>query len=77
MVMPKMGGADLASNIRKLDKLAPILFITGYDLLSYPTDNILKSNHTMTLNKPFTPIMLSNVIHDLLLDKSNKLLSAI
>jgi len=77
MVMPKMGGDDLAAHVRKLDKLTPILFITGYDLLSYPAENALEIDYTMSLNKPFSPIILSNVIHDLLLHQTKKTLSLI
>ena len=61
VVMPKVGGVDLAKSIRLLDKNVPVIFATGYD-----KDQAMSSDDQVTqsivVNKPFSVVKLSQLI---------------
>jgi len=65
VVMPVMGGVDLARSIRLLDKKMPIIFVTGYDKdqAMSAEDRIEQSSIIM---KPFPPAELSQCIRRLI-----------
>jgi len=65
IVMPNMDGADMALRIREHNTLMPVLFITGYDS-SQSVDTILENQNTIVLNKPCSPVELSNNVAQLL-----------
>jgi excisionase family DNA binding protein len=53
LVMPKMDGSELFRRIRELDKVVPIVIITGYpdsDLLN----KVMEQGPFMVLKKPFS-----------------------
>jgi len=65
VVMPKMGGADLAKAIRQLDKKLPIIFATGY-----AKDQAMPAEEQVELStiisKPFSYKKLSQLIRRLI-----------
>jgi len=65
IVMPKMGGIELAKCIRQLDKRAPIIFATGYDKESEFTDGN-QVDKSLLINKPFSYDKLSRMIQDMI-----------
>jgi signal transduction histidine kinase/CheY-like chemotaxis protein len=65
MVMPGMGGRELARRVRSLNADLPIVFMSGY------TDDedlrrSLLDNRTMFIEKPFTPELLLNKLREAL-----------
>jgi len=65
IVMPKMGGAELAVEVRKLYDDIPIIFVTGYD-----KDRALSASQgidcSVVLNKPYNIEYLSHAIREML-----------
>ncbi|ATX81353.1 PAS domain S-box-containing protein [Mariprofundus ferrinatatus] len=65
IVMPRMGGVELAEAARKIREDIPVIFITGYD-----REQSLADSHggdkSMLLNKPFEVAYLSQVIRNLI-----------
>jgi len=65
VVMPNMGGVELANKLWLNHPKLPVVFITGYD-----ESNLLdvsdRGKHTCVLEKPFTIDGLNNHVHDLL-----------
>ncbi len=72
MVMPKMGGVDLAKSIRQLHHHIPIIFATGYD-----KDKVFSSldhiEHSGIIGKPFLFSELSQLIQRLIYSDSQHL----
>ena len=68
VVMPKMGGVELAKRIRELDENIPVIFATGYDMLN---DLDVKSRiaGSIVLRKPFSIKNLSQSIGNILKSK--------
>ena len=65
IIMPEMGGIELAHEIRKLQKSTPIIFVTGYDReQALVMSEEIK--HSLILNKPFEFESLSQTIRKLL-----------
>ncbi|MGH7506496.1 MAG: hybrid sensor histidine kinase/response regulator [Longimicrobiales bacterium] len=65
LVMPLMGGAELASRIRAETPDMPIVFISGYsDEAGFPRD--LRERWGAFLEKPFEPTALLNKIAELI-----------
>ena len=65
VVMPNVGGSDLARAIRNMDPRAKVLFISGYAEGSATTD-ILREPGTAFLQKPFTSPALLGKLNELL-----------
>ncbi len=65
VVMPKMGGVDLAKAVRLLNKKVPIIFATGYakDQVMTAGDQVEKST---TISKPFAFDQLSQLLRKLM-----------
>ena len=65
VVMPNMGGVDLAKAIRRLDKKVPIIFATGYakDQAMSAEDQVEQS---IIISKPFSYIKLSHTMRRLI-----------
>jgi PAS domain S-box-containing protein len=65
LVMPKMGGLELAKAIRKLDENMPIIFATGYD-----KDHVLEGSthmdNSLVISKPFAFNELSQLMRTLI-----------
>ena len=67
IVMPVMGGIELAREVRNRNQNMPIIFITGYD--REQTRGLGEEiNHCTVLNKPFEFESLSRTIHHMLND---------
>ena len=65
IVMPKMGGVELAEEVRRLDNDMPIIFVTGYDKeRALSVSQGIDCN--LVLNKPFNIEYLSHAIRDML-----------
>ncbi|MFQ5519401.1 MAG: PAS domain S-box protein, partial [Mariprofundus sp.] len=65
VVMPKMGGVELATQIWLQTPSMPVIFMTGYDknhFSNLPTDK----RNVQILLKPFSIDLLSQHVHDLL-----------
>jgi len=65
IVMPKMGGLDLARCIRELDHDMPIIFATGYDKEQVVSAGKLL-HHSIIFNKPFSFARLSQSIRNMI-----------
>lgn len=65
LIMPQMGGAAAAGQIRKIQPKLPLLFITGYDM-NDSLDHKLHMDHADVITKPFQVSVLSQVIRKLL-----------
>lgn len=65
IVMPRMGGIELAKQIRDIQPNVPIMFLTGYDT-SNLLDSGLEDAHTLLLNKPLRVAKLATHLHDTL-----------
>ena len=69
VVMPQMGGRELAEKLRVLNPQLKILFISGYTAESDWVSRAL-TKQTHFLPKPFTAAVLGQKVHDLLSDPS-------
>jgi signal transduction histidine kinase len=65
LVMPQMGGRELARAVEKLRPEIPVLYVSGYTD-DVTTHNDLLDPSTSFLEKPFTPEVLSTRIRNLL-----------
>ena len=65
IVMPRMGGIELAKAIRQLDKDMPIIFATGYDKDSAISTGDQVAQSTV-INKPFSFTKLSQLIRKMM-----------
>ncbi|NNF11672.1 MAG: response regulator [Gemmatimonadetes bacterium] len=65
VVMPGMGGVELAEEIVRDQPRLPVLFVSGYAKVALQSD-ALKSAHTDSLAKPFTPATLVERVQGLL-----------
>ena len=54
VVLPMMGGREVASRLRQGRPSLPVLYMSGYTRGSIP-DGELVDEHTAFLSKPFTP----------------------
>jgi len=65
IVMPKVGGIELAKSIRQLDMDVPIIFATGYDKEStIPVQDQIEQS--TVINKPFSYQKLSRLMRQML-----------
>ncbi len=65
LVMPVMGGAEMAKHIRQINQYIPVIFASGYDKeADFDTKNVLPES--LYLNKPFTVEKLSQSVRTLL-----------
>jgi diguanylate cyclase (GGDEF)-like protein/PAS domain S-box-containing protein len=62
VVMPEIGGQDLATAVRKLMPQLPVLFMSGYNEEAVLHDGVLGEG-TSFLEKPFTPAALLERVH--------------
>jgi CheY-like chemotaxis protein len=69
IIMPRMGGKELAEQARKLRPDLPILFVSGYTEGTIRQDDL--SPGTAFLHKPFTPDDLSKQIRLMLQERQN------
>lgn len=58
VVMPRMGGRELAERLRARRPGLPVLYLSGYTQSSLTADD-LKQPNTAFLQKPFTPMQLT------------------
>ena len=65
IVMPKMGGLNLASAIREINENVPIIFATGYDK-EHETPSTNSISHSIMANKPFSIVHLSQSIRKMI-----------
>lgn len=65
VVMPKVGGVELAQAVRRTNKRVPILFVTGYDKNDVAGAE-LKIEVSRVLNKPFEFGKLSQTIQTMI-----------
>jgi len=66
IVMPVMGGVEAAERLRELKPDLPILFLSGYEKGSSPTDTPVTQDITV-LTKPVDLAELSQHIHQCML----------
>jgi DNA-binding response OmpR family regulator len=65
VVMPQMGGAELASQLRALHPDLPVLFISGYPDGTLAHKSVLEAG-TPLLQKPFSPHSLAHRVREML-----------
>jgi len=65
IVMPQVGGADLAKSVRLLNKSVPIIFTTGYDM-QQAIESLEDIEHCQVIHKPFSFEELSQLMVKLL-----------
>jgi len=65
VVMPRMGGVELAEQIRAIAPNLPIIFLTGYDASS-SSNRIVQNAYTMLLSKPLGISALSTYLSKML-----------
>jgi len=61
VIMPRMGGLELMTQVKKLDQTMPVMLITGYDRDHVMNKNLLREGCQL-LNKPFNFDILSQTI---------------
>lgn len=65
IVMPQVGGVDLAKSVRLLNKSVPIIFTTGYDM-QQAIESMEDIEHCQVIHKPFSFEELSQLMVKLL-----------
>ena len=65
VVLPMMGGREVASRLRQDRPSLPVLYMSGYTRGSIP-DGELMDQHTAFLSKPFTPRLLAERVREVL-----------
>lgn len=65
VVMPGMGGVELAEGVVRDHPRVPVLFVSGYSKVTLQSD-ALRAAHTDSLAKPFTPATLVERVQSLL-----------
>jgi two-component system, cell cycle sensor histidine kinase and response regulator CckA len=65
MVMPQMGGRELAESLRALQPQTKILYMSGYTDQAEDVSELLSCGHAF-IDKPFTPEALLHTIRDVL-----------
>ena len=65
VVMPKLGGAQLARRLRMTRPGLRVLFMTGYSAEAVATDGVLAPDSSL-LQKPFTAEELMRRVHEAL-----------
>lgn len=64
MIMPAMGGLELAERLAKLMPKVPVVFMSGY--VEDPIVRVLDANPAILLSKPFTAGALLNTVREVL-----------
>ena len=67
VVMPRLGGAELAQRLQSLNAAIKVLFISGYSG-SYEPPEELRAGPWAFLQKPFLPVDLVGAVRQLLDD---------
>jgi CheY-like chemotaxis protein len=65
VVMPMIGGTELAQQISKIQSRAKILYMSGYTSDSMVRDGVLE-DEAFFLQKPFTPPFLADKVREVL-----------
>jgi hypothetical protein len=65
LVMPVMGGKQLAERIRQTHPVLPVLFMSGYDQSAVTSDDMVDSRAPI-VQKPFTPDTLGRKVREIL-----------
>jgi signal transduction histidine kinase len=65
IIMPRMGGRELATRLSEVRSALPVLFLSGYPDSSY-LDTAIPQNAYAFLMKPFTPTTLTRRVRELL-----------
>lgn len=65
VVMPRLGGWELATSLREIRPNLPVVFITGYQEDELPANSDLPPN-TLLLQKPFSPFLLARLVRDVI-----------
>jgi signal transduction histidine kinase len=74
VIMPRMGGRELAARLVKERSIVPVLFLSGYPDASHP-EMAIPQDAQAFLKKPFTPTTLARGVRELLdlgLDRSQE-----
>jgi CheY-like chemotaxis protein len=61
VIMPNLGGPELARRVRALYPDLPILFMSGYTAGALDRHSLVETGATL-LNKPFTPAVLASAV---------------
>ena len=70
VVMPHLGGMELARKIREMEPDLPVIFLTGYDNQSHQFNSTKTIANRKTLTKPANFEVLRHSIRQLLDDRS-------
>ncbi len=63
VVMPHLGGPELVASLRSRRRELPVLFVSGYRE-NHALDTVLAMPNTGFLEKPFTPSVLLQAVHE-------------
>jgi CheY-like chemotaxis protein len=63
--MPGMSGAEVFKALRLSDPDMPVVFTTGYDV-GEALGSLADSESTRCIQKPFSPSLLTEILHDML-----------
>jgi PAS domain S-box-containing protein len=64
MVMPEMGGLDLARRVLERRPDTPIVYMSGYTDEAPPADGLAEETASTFLQKPFSAASLASAVHD-------------
>lgn len=70
VVMPDMGGIELANMVQEIDSQGPVILMTGYDF-SNRRDEVEALGNCKVINKPVEASMLSRLIRKMLANSSD------
>jgi CheY-like chemotaxis protein len=65
IVMPRLGGVDLARELRCMRSNLPVILMSGYADVT-PSRDELRSGKTIFIQKPFTPDVMKDLIQSVL-----------
>ena len=70
LVMPQLGGKELAETLRAAQPSLPVLFVSGYSAEIISRHGVL-ARDAQFLNKPYTPGVLARKIREILDQSTN------
>jgi PAS domain S-box-containing protein len=65
VIMPGLGGPEVAARVRELHPKVPILFMSGYTAGAIDRHNLIEQGAVL-LQKPFTPAILASTVREAL-----------
>ncbi len=66
VVMPQLGGRELAELLLRQHPMLGVLFLSGYQDIAGAANNLMEAEHVAFLQKPFTPSALAATVRRLL-----------